>query len=55
MNCNLLVNDAIYGLVYGLGCLTPLSSVSITTNSCAFESRSWRGVLETTLCDTVCQ
>ena len=27
MNCNLLVNDAIYGLVYGLGCLTPLSTI----------------------------
>ena len=23
--------------------------------SCEFESRSWRGVLDTTLCDTVCQ
>jgi hypothetical protein len=27
MNCNLLVNDAKYGLVYGLGCLTPLSTI----------------------------
>jgi hypothetical protein len=23
--------------------------------SCEFESRSWRGVLDTTLCDEVCQ
>ena len=23
--------------------------------SCEFESRSWRGVLDTTLCDKVCQ
>jgi hypothetical protein len=22
---------------------------------CAFEQRSWRGVLDTTICDTVCQ
>jgi len=22
---------------------------------CEFESRSWRGVLDTTLCNTVCQ
>jgi hypothetical protein len=27
MNCNCLVNDAKYGLVYGLGCLTPLSTI----------------------------
>jgi hypothetical protein len=26
-------------------------SVPITTKSCEFESRSWRGVLDTTLCD----
>ena len=24
-------------------------------SSCEFESRSWRGILETTLCDEVCQ
>ena len=23
--------------------------------SCEFESRSWRGVLDTTLCDKICQ
>ena len=26
-------------------------SVPITTKSCEFESRSWRGVLDTILCD----
>jgi len=28
-------------------CMSPLS--------CEFESRSWRGVVDTTLCDKVCQ
>ena len=32
-----------------------MQSVPITTKSCAFESRSWRGVLDTTLHDKVCQ
>ena len=30
----------------------PVQSVAITY--CEFESRSWRGVLDTTLCDKVC-
>jgi hypothetical protein len=30
--------------------------VPITTKvDCEFESRSWRGVLDTILCDNVCQ
>jgi hypothetical protein len=34
MNCNLLVNDAIYGLVYGLGCMLffRVPSLPIITN-----------------------
>jgi hypothetical protein len=31
----------------------PVQSVCITTSE--FESRSWRGVLYTTLCNKVCQ
>jgi hypothetical protein len=27
----------------------------ILSQSCEFESHSWRGVLDTTLCDKVCQ
>jgi len=33
----------------------PMQFVSITTSRYEFESRSWRGVLDTTLCDKVCQ
>jgi hypothetical protein len=34
----------------------PVQSVSAYHHkSCEFEPRSWRGVLNTTLCDTVCQ
>jgi hypothetical protein len=33
----------------------PVQSVPITTNVVSFESSSWRGVLDTTLCDQVCQ
>jgi hypothetical protein len=32
-----------------------MQSVPITTYVCKFESHSWRGVLDTTLCDKVCQ
>ena len=32
-----------------------MQSVPITTKSCEFEPRSWQGVLDTTLCDKVCQ
>jgi hypothetical protein len=33
----------------------PVHSVFITTNVVKFEPCSWRGVLDTTLCDQVCQ
>jgi hypothetical protein len=32
----------------------PMQSVPITTNVVEFESRSWRGVLDTTISDEVC-
>ena len=32
-----------------------MQSVLITTKSCEFEPCSWRGVLDTTLYDKVCQ
>jgi hypothetical protein len=32
-----------------------VQSVPITTNVVTFEPHSWRGVLDTTLCDKVCQ
>jgi len=31
------------------------SCIYQSTESCEFEPRSWRGVLDTTLCDKVCQ
>jgi hypothetical protein len=33
----------------------PMQSVAIITKSCDFKPRSWRGVLDTTLCDKVSQ
>ena len=33
----------------------PVQSVPITTNSCEFEPCSWQGVLDTILCDKLCQ
>ena len=33
----------------------PVQPVPITTKFIKFESCSWRGVLDTTLCDKVCQ
>jgi hypothetical protein len=51
--------------VLGLGCLTPLSTIFqlchgsqfmiIPIKLCEFESHSWPGVLDTTLCDQVHQ
>jgi hypothetical protein len=32
-----------------------MQSVAIITKSCDFKPRSWRGVLDTTLCDKVSQ
>jgi hypothetical protein len=33
----------------------PMHSVPIITNVVLFEPRSWRGAIDTTLCDKVCQ
>ena len=33
----------------------PVQSVPITIISCEFEPCSWRGALDTTLCDNVCR
>ena len=33
----------------------PMQSVPIITTNCEFVSRSWRGVLDTILCDKICQ
>ena len=33
----------------------PMQPVPITTNVVSLEPRLWRGVLDTTLCDKVCQ
>jgi len=33
----------------------PVQSVPITTNVANLNTRSWRDVLDTTLCDKVCQ
>ena len=40
-------------VVWWLDLQLPVQSVPIIT--CEFERRSWRGVLDTTLCDKVCQ
>jgi hypothetical protein len=40
-------------IVWWLDLQLPMQSVHITTNV-QFEPRSWRGVLDTTLCDKVC-
>ena len=42
-------------IVWKLDLHIPVQSVPITTNVVNFEPRSWRGVLNTTLCDKVCQ
>ena len=40
------------GVVVGF---TTTYAISTYRNYCEFEPRSWRGVLDTTLCDKVCQ
>jgi hypothetical protein len=42
-------------VVWQLDLKLTVQSVPITTNSCEFEPSSWRGLLDTTLCDKVCQ
>ena len=37
------------------GFLTTFAIIVYHHYSCEFEARSWRGVLDTTLCDKVCQ
>ena len=38
---------------YAIGAYHPNPNPNV--GYCEFESRSWRGVLDTTLCDKVCQ
>jgi hypothetical protein len=42
-------------VVWWLDLQLPVQSVPITTTVCEYESRSWRGLLDTTLCNKVCQ
>jgi hypothetical protein len=42
-------------IVWQLDLQLPVQSVPITTNVVSSNPRSWRGVLDTTLCDKVCQ
>jgi hypothetical protein len=42
-------------IVWQLNLQLPVQSVPINTKSCEFEPRSWWGVLDTTLCNQVCQ
>ena len=42
-----------YRMIVGLKTTYPISANDHW--SCEFETRSWRGVLDTTLCDTACQ
>ena len=38
-----------------VGFKTSCTSNAYNHYSCEFEPRSWRGVIDTTLCDSVCQ
>ena len=38
-----------------VGCTTTYAIIAYQHQSCEFEFCSWRGVLDTTLCDKVCQ
>jgi hypothetical protein len=59
----LIVNDwfpnvpgaVVVVIVWCLDLQLPMQSVPITTKCCEFESRSWLGVIDATLCDKVCQ
>ena len=42
-------------IVWQLDLQLPVQSVPITTNIASSNPRSWQGVLDTTLCDKVCQ
>jgi hypothetical protein len=47
--------DVVGVIVLYLDLQLPMHSVPITTNVVLFEPRSWRGAIDTTLCDKVCQ
>ena len=54
--CFTQIGTVVVVIVWYLDLQLPMQSMSITTNRrCGFESRSWRGVLDTTLCDQVRQ
>ena len=42
-------------IVWQVDLQLPMQSVPITTKIVRIVPRSWRGVLDTTLCDKVCQ
>jgi hypothetical protein len=42
-------------MIVGFTITCAISVYLHTTKNCEFQSRSWRGVLDTTLCDKVCQ
>ena len=50
-----LLGAVVVVIVWQLDLQLPVQSVPITTTSCEFESRLWRGILDTILCDKVCQ
>ena len=52
-----LVHFSVWGLIKNVTWLWFTTTYAISTYqhwSCEFESRSWRGVFDTTLCDKVC-
>ena len=48
-------SDVVAVIVSYLDLQLPMQSVPITTNVVWFEPRSWRGAIDATLCDKVCQ
>ena len=42
-------------IVWLLDIQLPMQSVPITTKVCDFKISLWQGVIDTTLCDKVCQ
>ena len=51
----ILVYQGAVVILWLLDLQLPVQSVPITTKVVSFESRSWQGLLDTTLCDKVCQ
>jgi len=47
------VKGAAYAMITMKGIIVEIFEISFFVDNC--ETRSWRGVLDTTLCDNVCQ